>query len=48
MRERAINPSQWISGNPSDVLATNFGQPAELFETFPKGDVFIAGGDGKG
>ncbi|WP_437205459.1 cupin domain-containing protein [Planctomicrobium sp. SH664] len=36
-----IDLSQWIAGNPADVLATNFGQPAELFERFPKQDVFI-------
>jgi oxalate decarboxylase len=28
------------------VLATNFGQPAELFGKFPNRDVFIAGKDG--
>ena len=31
---------------PTDVLATNFGQPAEVFEKFPDRDVFIAGKDG--
>ena len=41
-----IDLSQWISGNPADVLATNFSQPAELFEKFPKKDVFIAGKEG--
>ena len=44
----SIDLSQWIAGNPADVLATNFGQPARLFETFPKADVFIAGEEGKG
>ncbi|MGD9723768.1 MAG: cupin domain-containing protein [Pirellulales bacterium] len=38
----AIDLSQWIAGNPTDVLATNFGKPASLFEKFPKRDVFIA------
>lgn len=38
----AIDLSQWIAGNPADVLATNFGKPAALFEKFPKKDVFIA------
>jgi oxalate decarboxylase len=38
----SIDLSQWIAGNPADVLATNFGQPPELFDTFPKSDVFIA------
>ncbi len=37
-----IDLSQWIAGNPADVLATNFAQPPELFESFPKRDVFIA------
>ncbi|WP_165228370.1 cupin domain-containing protein [Aquisphaera insulae] len=37
-----IDLSQWIAGNPADVLATNFGKPAELFEKFPHRDVFIA------
>ena len=32
-------------GKSQDVLATNFGQPAELFEKFPDRDVFIAGKD---
>jgi oxalate decarboxylase len=43
-----IDLSQWIAGNPVDVLATNFGQPAELFEKFPHRDVFIAGTSGPG
>ena len=38
----AINLSQWIAGNPADVLATNFSQPAALFEKFPHKEVFIA------
>jgi oxalate decarboxylase len=37
--------SQWIAANPRDVLATNFGQPPELFERFPHRDVFVAGGN---
>ena len=41
-----IDLSQWIAGNPDDVLATNFGQPAEAFGKFPDRDVFIAGKDG--
>ena len=40
----AIDLSQWIAGNPVDVLATNFSQPAALFEKFPKRDVFITDG----
>jgi oxalate decarboxylase len=42
----AIDLSQWIAGNPPDVLATNFGKPAALFETFPRRDVFITAQDG--
>jgi oxalate decarboxylase len=38
-----IDLSQWIASNPIDVLATNFGQPPELFGKFPNHDVFIAG-----
>jgi oxalate decarboxylase len=38
----AIGLSQWIAGNPPDVLATNFSMPASLFETFPRKDVFVA------
>ena len=37
-----IDLSQWLAGNPADVLATNFGKPAALFDKFPKMDVFIA------
>src|SRR6185295_1043258 len=37
-----IDLSQWIAGNPLDVLATNFSQPPSLFEKFPKRDVFVA------
>ena len=39
---QTIDLSQWIAGNPLDVLATNFSKPAALFEKFPKKDVFIA------
>jgi oxalate decarboxylase len=41
-----IDLSQWIAANPKDVLATNFGQPVELFGKFPDRDVFIAAKDG--
>ncbi|HKF23042.1 MAG TPA: cupin domain-containing protein [Candidatus Angelobacter sp.] len=44
----AIDLSQWIAGNPVDVLATNFSQPPELIEKFPHGDVFIADKNGPG
>jgi oxalate decarboxylase len=37
-----IDLSQWIAGNPLDVLATNFSKPPSLFETFPHQDVFIS------
>ena len=43
---QAIDLSQWIAGNPVDVLATNFSKPASLFEKFPKRDVFIADKEG--
>jgi oxalate decarboxylase len=43
----AIDLSQWIAGNPADVLATNFSQSADLFGRFPKRDVFITGGGNK-
>jgi oxalate decarboxylase len=43
----AIDLSQWIAGNPADVLATNFGKPATLFDKFPHKDVFIADKQGK-
>lgn len=36
-----IDLTEWIAGNPPDVLATNFGKPASLFKEFPKMDVFI-------
>ncbi len=41
-----IDLSQWIAGNPVDVLATNFGKPEALFKKFPRNDVFIASKDG--
>ena len=44
----AIDLSQWIAGNPLDVLATNFGKPEALFEKFPRKDVFIADKEGTG
>jgi oxalate decarboxylase len=37
-----IDLSEWMAGNPADVLATNFSKPASLFEKFPRQDVFIA------
>ncbi len=43
-----IDLSQWIAGNPLDVLATNFSKPAGLIEKFPHGDVFVTGKDGPG
>ena len=38
----SIDLSQWLAGNPADVLATNFAQPKEVIEQLPKRDVFIA------
>jgi oxalate decarboxylase len=43
----AIDLSQWIAGNPSDILATNFSQSVSLFEKFPRKQVFIAEGKQK-
>jgi oxalate decarboxylase len=43
---QTIDLSQWIAGNPPDVLATNFGQPASLVEKFPHRDVFISDKNG--
>jgi oxalate decarboxylase len=42
----AIDLSQWIAGNPADVLATNFGQAPDLFGKFPDHDVFLADRNG--
>ncbi|REK09050.1 MAG: cupin domain-containing protein [Planctomycetota bacterium] len=42
----SIDLSQWIAGNPANVLATNFGKPEALFEKFPHDDVFIASQNG--
>jgi oxalate decarboxylase len=38
---QTIDLSQWIAGNPLDILATNFGQDPSVFEKFPKQDVFL-------
>lgn len=39
---QTIDLSQWIAANPKDILATNFSQSPDLFDKFPKRDVFIA------
>ena len=31
---QTIDLSQWIAGNPADILATNFSQEASVFESF--------------
>ena len=36
-----VNLSQWLAGQPADVLAVNFGMPAATFQAFPKSEVFI-------
>lgn len=36
-----IDLSQWIAGNPPDVLGTNFGKPAAQVEKLPHKDLFI-------
>ena len=38
---QTIDLSQWIAGNPVDILATNFAQDPAVFETFPRKDVFM-------
>jgi oxalate decarboxylase len=38
---QTIDLSQWIAGNPTDILATNFGQDPSVFEKFPRKDVFM-------
>lgn len=38
----SIDLTQWIAGNPVDVLATNFSQTTELVDKFPHRDVFVA------
>jgi oxalate decarboxylase len=38
-----IDLSQWMAGNPADVLATNFSKPAATFQRFPTRDAFIVG-----
>ena len=44
----SIDLTQWIAGNPADVLATNFDQTTELVKKFPHRDVFVAGKNGPG
>ena len=39
-----IDLSQWLAGQPADVLSVNFGRPAATFDAFPKRDLFISGG----
>jgi oxalate decarboxylase len=41
-----IDLTEWMAGNPPDVLATNFGKPAAVFEKLPHKDVFITGKEG--
>jgi oxalate decarboxylase len=41
-----IDLSEWIAGNPLDVLATNFSKPGSVFEKFPRRDVFITNKEG--
>jgi oxalate decarboxylase len=36
-----VDVSQWIAGQPLDVLAVNFDRPPATFAGFPKRDVFI-------
>lgn len=39
---QAIDLSQWVAGQPLDILATNFAQKPAVFEKFPRERVFIA------
>jgi len=36
--------TDWINVTPKDMLALDFGVPAELFEAFPKGETYIQAG----
>jgi oxalate decarboxylase len=38
---QTIDLSQWIAGNSTDILATNFAQDPSVFEKFPREDVFL-------
>ncbi len=38
----AIDLSEWLAGNPVDVLATNLGLPREIANKLPHKSVFIA------
>ena len=38
---QTIDVSQWIAGNPVDILATNFSQDPGIFKNFPRRDVFL-------
>jgi len=40
--------TQWMSSNPSYLLADHFGKPQAVFEKFPKGRAFISPPDGQG
>ena len=42
-----IDLSNCVAGNSADVLATNFGKPAALFQKFPHRGAFIADKDGR-
>ena len=38
---QTIDLSQWIAGNPADILATNFSVDSSVFDKFPHRDVFL-------
>jgi oxalate decarboxylase len=40
-RYQTLDLSQWIAGNPVDILAANFSQDPAVFEKFPRKDVFM-------
>jgi oxalate decarboxylase len=37
---QAIDLSEWLAGNPKDVLATNFGVGFEIVDKFPQRKLF--------
>ncbi|STD03402.1 Uncharacterised protein [Chryseobacterium carnipullorum] len=36
-----IDLSSWISGNPKDILKSNFGVASDIIDKFPKSDQLI-------
>jgi hypothetical protein len=40
---QSISATAWFAANPSGLLATNFGVPADTFAGFPKGETPMPG-----